>query len=218
MIRERLTAMLVPLAALLLLVTGCDDLALPGSAPEAPAASPAAGASATPTAAPSPRAAPVLTPDGPLYIIVTNTGGEGVAVRDACDPDARVSAPGEGIRDGSFVEFLRGGTGDCGGWMYVRDHDGRESWVRAGYLGPVPAPLPTPEAGDNATPDGTADVIVAATPEVSPTRRTDSFFQLYGFAPPGNVIHRIDRWFAVRLDRRQCHERVDHLCLSPRLR
>ena len=90
----------------------------------------------TPTRTPTPVAAattsPTATPEPSFKI--AKTDGDGVAVRDACDDGARVSAPGEGIREETVVELIGAGEGDCAEWMHVRAPDGRASWVRSRYL------------------------------------------------------------------------------------
>lgn len=99
----------------------------------------AAPAVATPSATPSPAPTP-----HPSFTIA-NTDGDGVAVRDACDDSARVSAPGQGIPEDTVVVLVEVGDGECAEWMNVRTPDGRQSWVRLTYLEALPG-------ADTATP------------------------------------------------------------------
>ena len=128
-----------------------------GSTPAAPLVTP----TVTPTPAPSvpPERASATLPassPGSIWFRVSNTDGVGVAVRDMCAQDARVSAAGDGMPEGADVELLRDGAAACPGWLLVRDDRGRESWVREQYLASVPAAgagaAPTPAAGAGAAP------------------------------------------------------------------
>ena len=107
----------------------------------------------TPTRTPTPVAAattpPTATPEPNFKI--ANTDGDGVAVRDACDDGARVSAPGEGIPEETVVELIAAGGGDCAEWMHVRAPDGRESWVRSRYLDALPVALAPAQAQASAS-------------------------------------------------------------------
>ena len=67
---------------------------------------------------------------------IGNTGGNGVALRNDCTDDARVSEQGEGWRDATRVEQIEVGDGRCEGWLHV-EKDGQTSWVREAYLIPV---------------------------------------------------------------------------------
>ena len=121
----------------------------------------------TATATPSPT--PPITPTQQPSFEIAHTDEAGVAVRDACDDERRVSAPGAGIAEGTVVELVKLGEGDCAEWIQVRVADGRESWVRSQYLEPRSAPTapahtpaPTPTAPATRTPSA------APTPTVAP--------------------------------------------------
>ena len=109
--------------------------------------------SATPTRTPTPVAAATTPPTATLEpsFKIANTDGDGVAVRDACDDGARVSAPGEGIREETVVTFIAAGEGDCAEWMHVRAPDGRASWVRSRYLDALPVALAPAQAQASAS-------------------------------------------------------------------
>ena len=66
---------------------------------------------------------------------IGNTGGSGVALRDDCLDDARVSEQGEGWRDDTRVELVETGAGRCAGWLRV-ESGGVASWVREDFLVP----------------------------------------------------------------------------------
>ena len=188
-------------AVFALLLVGCEQNRQPeGSTPTpAPTATPRPGSGATATAAataeatatqaatapaaatPARTETPTPTPaPRPLFIRIANTDGEGVAVRDACDDAARISARGEGIPEGARVEFLAGGWDECDGWMQVRDDKGRESWVRAQFLAPADeeADSPAGAASDASTP----------APGDTQPQRTGPRALYYGYAPPGTTI------------------------------
>jgi hypothetical protein len=66
------------------------------------------------------------------------TGGRGVRVRAACQD----SASGAGAwADGTAVEVVLAGTGECAGWSLLRSHDAL-SWVRTTYVANVQASTP----------------------------------------------------------------------------
>ena len=201
---QQRVARLVLCAVFALLLASCASTSstAPASATPAPTATPrptgtassaataAAARNATATAESTATAAvtPAATDAAglqplPLYIRIANTDGEGVAVRDACDDAARISARGEGIPDASRVEFLTGGRDECAGWMQVRDDKNRESWVRAQFL----APLPAEDAGGGATTAAATAATPAATTTVHATR-TGSRAYYYGYAPPGTTV------------------------------
>jgi hypothetical protein len=63
---------------------------------------------------------------------IGNTGGSGVAVRDACAQNARA---GGAWPDATEVVVLEVGSGGCDGWSFVsRDGTALESWVSNTYL------------------------------------------------------------------------------------
>ncbi len=64
--------------------------------------------------------------------VIANTGGHGVSHRTACRDDARVSDVG-GWPDGTEVELIEEGTGNCADWVRVRAN-GITSWVRNLYV------------------------------------------------------------------------------------
>ena len=174
--------------------------------PPAPAAStppPTAAAAPTVNPTPTPTAAetaagtatlqetptPVVataTPE-PTLLTIAGTDGEGVSVRDACDDARRISAPGRGIAEGTTVQLIESGEGDCADWMLVQVPDGRESWVRSRYLAaspqapsasrtatatpqltPAAAPTQTPTVTPQPTPAATATRTPTATPQPTP--------------------------------------------------
>jgi hypothetical protein len=61
---------------------------------------------------------------------IAGTGGVGVALRNACQADAR--RPG-GLAEGARVEIVEAGGGGCEGWSLVSAGD-TESWVSDEYL------------------------------------------------------------------------------------
>ncbi len=109
--------------------------------PFAPAAAatiaPTPTRTATPTPTPSPTPAPPPTataePSLSLERAIGNTDGDGVSIRDDCDDDARISAPGSGWPEGLNVEVIEIGSGRCAGWLLVQA-DGVASWVREEYV------------------------------------------------------------------------------------
>ena len=157
--KKRFTVPVVVLGGLLILTALVDDdeREIPANAGLAAASTESAKASATgSSAAPAPTRVlqavvptppPTLTPqptakalvDGE-YRLVANTGGVGVAVRDACDNGAKT---GGSLAEGAEVQLLFIGQGSCMGWYVVAASE-IELWVRADYLEPTPAPSPTP--------------------------------------------------------------------------
>ena len=77
----------------------------------------------------------VVDQTAPEAWTIGNTGGSGVALRDDCLDDARVSEEGEGWRDGTRVELVEAGEGRCEGWLRV-ESEGVASWVREEFLIP----------------------------------------------------------------------------------
>jgi len=61
---------------------------------------------------------------------IGNTGGDGVALRNACQDGARV---GGAWAEGTTIEITELGTGECEGWSSGRAA-GVTSWVRNDYL------------------------------------------------------------------------------------
>ena len=123
------------------LVMACDGdaelLSPTDSAPAAQADAPATASPTPDTAAPTPAPltpspTPTAQPFAPTHHIA-NTGGVGVAVRDGCRDDARVSAPGAGIPEQTMVQLLAT-SGDCPGWTRVVTEEGRQTWIRLRYL------------------------------------------------------------------------------------
>jgi hypothetical protein len=127
---------LVALSCAALLFLGCSDAgndepetADPDRTPVTTAtAAPGVGTTDTPQ---DPTTAPDAdTPATTRY--VGNTGGSGVAMRDACAQDART---GSAWPDATTVLVLEVGAGSCEGWSYVAsDGSLAESWVRNIYL------------------------------------------------------------------------------------
>ena len=66
----------------------------------------------------------------PVAARIVGTAGRGVAVRDACQADAR---SGGAFREGASVTVVERGAGQCSGWSYV-EADGVESWVSNRFL------------------------------------------------------------------------------------
>ena len=154
-------------------------------APAAPTPPPTAAA--PPTVDPTPAAIATATATGtttlqqttapavatatpePTLLTIAGTDGEGVSVRDACDDARRISAPGKGIAEGTTVQLLESGEGDCADWMLVQAPDGRESWVRSRYLAAAPSASRAPTATPQPTPTATATLTPTATPQPTPT-------------------------------------------------
>ena len=67
-----------------------------------------------------------------IWMVIGDTGGDGISHRNECSDDARVSELG-GWPDGTEVEILEEGSGDCTGWLRVQA-DGLTSWVREQYV------------------------------------------------------------------------------------
>ena len=132
-------ALLVAAVPILLVVAalGGDDGPVESStavrADTAPAGTPSAPGSATAASSP---AALVLTAPSSVALAdsavryIGNTGGSGVALRDACDDGARL---GGAWTDGTKVIVEERGTGACFTWSRVRS-ESTVSWVRNAYL------------------------------------------------------------------------------------
>ena len=131
----RMSLLALICAALLLAActsnSGDDSSGTPeGDATAVTTATAATGASDDATASD----APTDEGDAPVLVqrFIGNTGGSGVAVRDACAQDARA---GGAWPQASGVLVLEVGTEGCDGWSYVaRDRSSDESWVRNTYL------------------------------------------------------------------------------------
>ena len=67
-----------------------------------------------------------------VWLVIGNTGGEGVSHRSDCADAARLSEIG-GWPDGTEVELLEEGSGRCAGWLRVQA-GGVTSWVREEYV------------------------------------------------------------------------------------
>ena len=94
---------------------------------------PSTPGSATATASPAAfvRASPTGdAPTEPALRYIGNTGGDGGALRDACDDAARL---GGAWTDGTEVTIEERGTGACFTWSRVRNAS-TVSWVRNAYL------------------------------------------------------------------------------------
>lgn len=145
-----LLGVLVVVLSLIACAEDANDADDAGGAAPAPRTTTPAAAERTPAS--TATAQPTLPPQ----LRIAHTDGSGVAVRDACDDESRVSAPGEGIREGALVLPITEGTGDCAAWMHVQAPDGRRSWVRSRYLEPAEqADAPAADAA-TATPAATA--------------------------------------------------------------
>ncbi len=72
----------------------------------------------------------VINEPEPVVARIVETAGRGVAVRDACQADAR---SGGAFREGASVTVVEPGGGPCVGWSYV-EADGVESWVSNRFL------------------------------------------------------------------------------------
>ncbi len=109
----------------------------PGTPTPSPTATPAPTATATPTRTPTPTPTPTPTetPEATLLLerAIGNTDGDGVSIRDDCDDDARVSAPGSGWPEGLAIEVIEVGSGRCDGWLLAQA-DGVASWIREEYV------------------------------------------------------------------------------------
>ncbi len=95
-------------------------------------------------------------------LYVGNTGGSGVAVRNACNDDARV---GGSWPLGTQVIVLWAGEDECEGWTHITGSHG-PSWIRNDYL--VAEAPPTPTRGGSVS--GSTAVRAAQAPTASPTR------------------------------------------------
>ena len=112
-----------------------------------PQTTPSATATSAATAAPTPEQAPEATRapspatgGGEVSYRITNTEGDGVALRSDCTDASRIAeAVGQGFRDGDEVVLLRDDNAACAGWALVADGEGRASWVRLRYLASEPA-------------------------------------------------------------------------------
>ena len=157
----------------------------------ATAAATAAGGDATASDA------PIDDGDAPVLVqrFIGNTGGSGVAVRDACAQDARA---GGAWPQASGVLVLEVGTGGCDGWSYVaRDGSSDESWVRNAYLvterpAAVVSRLPT------TTPTSPPATSTSTAPTPAPTQAPITYPQIsispnplsFGEIPPGQTSTR----------------------------
>ena len=105
------------------------------TATPSPTPTPTATPTPTPTATPTPTPTATRTPPPSLSLerAIGNTDGDGVSLRDDCDDDARVSAPGEGWPEGQQIEVIEVGSGGCEGWLLAQA-DGVASWVREAYV------------------------------------------------------------------------------------
>ena len=190
--RGRIVATLL-LLVLSALASGCT--AEVDTQPAPAASTPPPTAAAPPTVNPTPTAIATATATGtatfqqtatpavatatpePTLLKIAGTDGEGVSVRDACDDARRISAPGKGIAEGTTVQLIEPGEGDCADWMLVQVPDGRESWVRSRYLAVSPqapsasrAPTATPQPTPTAAPTRTPTATPQPTPTAAPTR------------------------------------------------
>jgi hypothetical protein len=77
-----------------------------------------------------PKADSRATPALKLATIVA-TDGQGVASRNGCSDDARLTD--DGIPEGAQVRIIESGAATCAGWVYV-EWQGRRTWVRDRYL------------------------------------------------------------------------------------
>lgn len=98
-----------------------------------PTATPEPTRTATPTPTPSPTSTATPEPTLSLERAIGNTDGDGVSLRDDCDDDARVSAPGDGWPEGLAIEVIEVGSGRCEGWLLAQA-DGDASWIREEYV------------------------------------------------------------------------------------
>jgi hypothetical protein len=77
-------------------------------------------------------------------MVVANTGGTGIAGRTDCQETAQI--PGVAFSDGTALRVIARGVGTCTGWQ-LADANGRQVWIRAGYLAaPPPAAVAPPVA------------------------------------------------------------------------
>ena len=137
---------------------------------------PTATGTAVSTAALTPTPTAATATPTPALLVIAGTDGDGVSVRDACDDERRISAPGEGIPEGTTVQLISAGEGSCAEWMLIEAPDGRESWVRTRYLAtssgettvtPTPAATLSPTA--TRTPTATPEPTTTRTPTPQPT-------------------------------------------------
>ena len=126
----------VPVLLIVAVLSSGDGAAEPNAAAvvePAPDGTPSAPGLATPTASPAAlvRTAPTVdaVTDSPVRYI-GNTGGDGVALRDACDDAGRLDGA---WTDGTEVLVEERGTGACFTWSRVRNASA-VSWVRNIYL------------------------------------------------------------------------------------
>ena len=139
-LRTRLA--LAVLGGLALLVTACNDEDSPSSRTATSTGTATAGtetatgtveglsSATTQTSAEAVQAIAETNPPelSPLY--VGNTGGSGVAVRSACQDEARA---GGSWPMGAQVIVLWPGEGECEGWTHITGSHG-PSWIRNDYL------------------------------------------------------------------------------------
>jgi hypothetical protein len=166
------TRLLLVIGSAVLLATGCSDSTQGVDGSSSPATGQNPEGSAVPMAD-SPGTSAVTTdpasvaqePPGGTQTLggglgyISDTGGSGVAVRDACDDSART---GEAWPEGTQVRVVDPDDSGCAGWRLVASA-GRTSWVRAEYLSdsapnsgtevviapgaPPPPPSPSPSTG-----------------------------------------------------------------------
>lgn len=119
----------------------------------------------TPSSSPTVSAAraPTTKPTLPTSKVIANTGGDGVALRSACDDSSRL--PGAALADGMAVSVTDVGTGQCTGWSRVTVGQ-TVAWVRDIYLAYPPTATPTAVRTPTSTP--TAARTTTPTPTVVP--------------------------------------------------
>ena len=116
----------------------------------------------------SPAAAPTL-----VVRYIANTGGSGVARRDACEQGAR---SGGAWAEGTQVRKLDARGASCVGWSLVAG-PGEQSWVRDEYLSTERPPARV------AAPSQPAP---APHPAIPPRDQSQMF--VFGTAPPGSFV------------------------------
>lgn len=170
----RMSLLALTCAALLLAACSSSD-------PDAPATDGDGDATSVPTATTAAQDA-TATPEGDSAVATSddddatvsryigNTGGSGVAVRDACAQDART---GGAWPEATAVLVLEVGAGGCDGWSYVaREGSSTESWVRNAYL-LTERPLVTasrPPSSSSTPPRTASPTSTSAPPTPAPTQ------------------------------------------------
>lgn len=72
---------------------------------------------------------------GAAQLVISGTGGVGIAVRSGCSDDAR---SGGALAEGTVMTVVAEGAGSCAGWSLVETSDGATStWVRQSFLATV---------------------------------------------------------------------------------